>query len=170
MSPEDRRKEIALYLMTEKKPISGSLLSKKFNVSRQIIVQDITVLKSLGYDIISTHYGYVIQKNPYVERIVKVYHTKENTEDELSTIVNLGGMVVDVQIWHKAYGKITADLNIYNQNHIEKFMSNVRSGKSTELMNITGGYHYHTIRANDDATLKKIINELEKKNYLASGD
>ena len=60
MKAAERRKEIANYLMAEGKAISGGALSDKFGVSRQIIVQDISVLKAAGYDILSTHSGYVI--------------------------------------------------------------------------------------------------------------
>ena len=54
MKAEERRKEIITFLMSQQKTVSGGELSARFGVSRQIIVQDITVLKALGYDILST--------------------------------------------------------------------------------------------------------------------
>ena len=57
MKADERRKEIANYLMSEQKPVSGGVLSDKFGVSRQIIVQDISVLKAAGFEILSTHSG-----------------------------------------------------------------------------------------------------------------
>ena len=167
MKAADRRKAIVNLLLTTTEAISGSKLSEEFGVSRQIIVQDITVLKGSGHDIISTHNGYIIQKSPLKERVFKVYHTTEETEDELATIVNLGGTVVDVFVWHKVYGKMTAPLNIFSNLHIKQFIEGVRSGKSTELMNITGGYHYHTVRAESEAMLDKIEQTLKSKNYIA---
>ena len=125
------------------------------------------MLKGMGYGILSTHNGYIIQKSPLKERIFKVYHTTEQTEDELNTIVNLGGTVVDVFVWHKVYGKMTAPLNIFSSMHIKQFIEGVRSGKSTELMNITGGYHYHTIRADSEIVLDKIQTALEERGYIA---
>ena len=100
----ERRKKLVALLMAGQKAVSGSELSKYLGVSRQIIVQDIAVLKAAGYDIISTHYGYILKDSPLIQRVVKVYHTTEQTEDELTTIVELGGMVVDVFVWHKVYG------------------------------------------------------------------
>ena len=167
MKAADRRKAIVNLLLTTTEAISGSKLSEEFGVSRQIIVQDITVLKGSGHDIISTHNGYIIQKSPLKERVFKVYHTTEETEDELATIVNLSGTVVDVFVWHKVYGKMTAPLNIFSNLHIKQFIEGVRSGKSTELMNITGGYHYHTVRAESEAILDKIEQTLKSKNYIA---
>ncbi len=167
MKAADRRKAIVNLLLSSTQAISGGKLSEKFGVSRQIIVQDITVLKGSGYDILSTHSGYIIQKSPLKERVFKVYHTTEETEDELTTIVNLGGTVVDVFVWHKVYGKMTAPLNIFSSLHIKQFIEGVRSGKSTELMNITGGYHYHTVRAESELVLDKIEQALKSKNYIA---
>ena len=169
MKAADRRKAIVNLLLSSNEAISGGKLSEEFGVSRQIIVQDITVLKGLGYEILSTHNGYIIQKSPLKERVFKVYHTTEQTEDELTAIVNLGGTVVDVFVWHKVYGKMTAPLNIFSALHIKQFIEGVRSGKSSELMNITGGYHYHTVRAESEDILNRIQNALEERGYIAQG-
>ncbi len=166
MKAEERRKEIAGFLMSEEKPVSGGILSERFGVSRQIIVQDISVLKASGYDILSTHNGYIIRSSPLAERVFKVFHTTEQTEDELNCIVDLGGTVVDVFVWHKVYGKIEAKLNIFSRLHVKQFIEGVRSGKSTELMNVTGGYHYHTVRADSEEHLNGIFAELKKRNYI----
>lgn len=167
MKAAERRNAIANFLLAEDKAVSGGELSEKFGVSRQIIVQDITVLKGLGYDILSTHNGYIIQKSPLKERVLKLHHTTEQTEDELSLIVRLGGTVVDVFVWHKVYGKMEAKLNIFSDLHVKQFIEGVRTGKSTELMNITGGYHYHTIRAESEEVLDQIEKVLEERGYIA---
>lgn len=167
MKAAERRTAIANLLLSESRAVSGSELSEKFGVSRQIIVQDITLLKSSGYDILSTHSGYIIQKSPLKERVFKLYHTTKQTEDELNLIVDLGGTVVDVFVWHKVYGKMIAPLNIFSSLHVKQFIEGVRTGKSIELMNITGGYHYHTVRAESEETLDKISKSLEERGYIA---
>ncbi len=162
----ERRKAIVNLLLSSKEPISGGELAQEFDVSRQTIVQDITVLKGTGYEILSTSQGYVIRKTPLAERVFKLKHTTEQTEDELSCIVNLGGTVVDVFVWHKVYGKIEATLNIFSPMHVKQFMEGIRTGQSTELMHVTGGYHYHTVRADNDAVLDRIEAVLNEKNYI----
>lgn len=169
MKAEVRRKEIASLLMTAGEPISGGALAEKLGVSRQIIVGDIAILKAAGYEIISTHSGYVLKETPLAERVFKLKHTTEETEDELSCIVDLGGTVVDVFVWHKVYGRIYAPLNIFSHYHIDKFIEGVRSGKSTELMNITGGYHYHTVSAESEEILDRIESALNERGYIAPG-
>ena len=166
MKVAERRKAIVNLLLSAKEPISGSELAQEFDVSRQIIVQDITVLKGTGYEILSTNQGYIMQKSPYAERVFKVRHTTEQTEDELTSIVDLGGTVVDVYVWHKVYGRIEAALNIFSHMHVKQFMEGVRSGQSTELMHVTGGYHYHTVRADHEDVLDRIEEVLKEKNYI----
>ena len=170
MKANERRKAIVNLLLSEQEALSGSALSERFGVSRQIIVQDITVLKGMGYDILSTHNGYIMQKSPLKERVLKLHHTTEQTEDELSLIVGLGGTVVDVFVWHKVYGKMEAKLNIFSDLHVKQFIEGVRTGKSSELMNITGGYHYHTIRADSEEILDRIENVLKERGYIAPGE
>ena len=50
---------------------------------------------------------------------------------------------------------------------MKQFIEGVRSGKSTELMNITGGYHYHTIRAENEKVMNNIVKALTEKGYIA---
>lgn len=78
-----------------------------------------------------------------------------------------GGTVVDVFVWHKVYGKLTVNLNIFSRLNVKQFIEGVRSGKSTELMTVTGGYHYHTVRAESQEVLEQISKALCDKNYIA---
>ena len=168
MKADARRKQIAAILLGADAPVSGGKLAEMLQVSRQIIVQDIAVLKAAGYQILATHQGYIMQDSPLIERVVKVYHTRAQTEDELSCIVDLGGTVVDVIVRHKVYGKLTANLNIFSSHGIKQFIDGIESGKSTELMNVTSGYHYHTIRAESQEVLDRIETALKARGYLIS--
>lgn len=167
MKADERRNAIAAFLSAKDRAVAGGVLAAEFGVSRQIIVQDIAALKNAGYDILSTRHGYLIHKTPLVEQVFKVFHTTEETEDELNCVVDLGGTVVDVFVWHKVYGRIDAKLNISTRDDVQQFLEGVRSGKSSELMNVTGGYHYHTVRADSEDTLYRIAKALAEKNYIA---
>ena len=167
MKSDERRREIVHLLMSKKDPVSGTELSEHFGVSRQIIVKDISVLKAAGYEILPTHYGYILTLTPLISKVFKVWHTTEQTEEELRLIVELGGTVENVYVWHKVYGKIEARLNIFSRMHIKQFIEGIRSGKSTELMNITGGYHYHTVLAESADVLDKIGKALAERGFIA---
>ncbi len=166
MKAEKRREEITKILLTADGAVSGSSLAQSLNISRQIIVQDIAVLRAKGYDILSTHSGYVIERHPLSERVFKVRHTSEETSDELTRIISLGGTVVNVYVWHKIYGKIEGSLNIFSLRGVEQLVEGIKSGKSSELMNITSGYHYHTVRADSEEVLDKIGASLAEAGYI----
>lgn len=165
MKAEERRKAIISLLTSENTPVSGSALAEKFNISRQMIVHDIALLKAQGYDILSTNSGYVVKETPKYERVFKVRHMSDRTEEELSLIVDLGATVDNVYVWHKVYGKIEAQLNIFSRRGIRQFIEGIESGTSKELMSITDGYHYHTVKADSIETLDKIQAELEKRGF-----
>lgn len=167
MKVAKRRTEIIRVLDGSKTPLTGTDLSKKFGVSRQIIVGDISALKEEGYKISSTHFGYVLKGLPLKSRVFKVKHASDKTGDELSLIVSMKGQVADVYVVHDVYGKISAPLNIYTEEHVKAFMDGVRSGKSSELMNITEGNHYHTVRAKTEEILDQIEAKLKAEGYLA---
>ena len=170
MRAAERRKAISELLHSQAAAISGGELSARFGVSRQIIVQDIALLKSAGYDIISTHYGYVLKSSPLASRVFKVLHKADQTEDELNTIIKNGGTVADVFVLHKVFGKVEAPLNIFTPQQVRQFMDGVKTGDSTELMNITGGVHYHTVRAETEEMLDEIGKALAAKGFLAEED
>ena len=166
MKAKERRKAIVTLLLSKKEAISGSVLAERFGVSRQIIVLDIATLKSEGFDILSTHSGYLMKESPLPERVFHVRHSEEDTADELLCIVGLGGTVVDVTVSHKVYGNLSAQLDIYSKKQVEEFLEGVRSGRSSELMTVTGGYHSHTVRAESTEILDRIESELRRRSYL----
>lgn len=166
MTGSDRRQEILKNIKENDRPVSGSKLAKDYDVSRQVIVQDIALLRASGYDIISTNRGYVLEGQTCAERVFKVRHTDEQLETELCTIVDLGGQVKNVMVNHKVYGHIEAELGITSRRKVKEFLEDIESGKSTPLKNITSDYHYHTVTADSEETLGMIEEELRKLGFL----
>lgn len=166
MTGSDRRQEILKNIKESDRPVSGSKLAKDYDVSRQVIVQDIALLRASGYDIISTNRGYVLEGQTCAERVFKVRHTDEQLETELCTIVDLGGQVKNVMVNHKVYGHIEAELGITSRRKVKEFLEDIESGKSTPLKNITSDYHYHTVTADSEETLGMIEEELRKLGFL----
>lgn len=164
---EARRKSMATLLKMSDTPIPGQLLAEKFGVSRQIIVRDISALRDGGLPVVSTNRGYFVETKECRSRTVKVRHTDEETGDELMTVVELGGTVVDVFVKHRVYGELRAPLHVSTRLDVARFLEDIRSGKSTPLKNITSGYHYHTIEAESEAVLDAITEALRKKKYMA---
>lgn len=163
----ERREEILRLLRDAATPMSGTALGRATGVSRQMVVQDIALLRSKGQPILATARGYLLAQPKQCERLFKVRHTTEQAEEELYAVVDLGGCVMDVMVNHRAYGKISAPLQIKNRRDVHKFMENIHTGKSTPLLNVTSGYHFHHVTAESEEVLDEIEAALKEKGFLA---
>ena len=162
-----RRKKIVDLLKQSPVPLSGTALGKQTGVSRQVVVQDMALLRTEGYDITATPRGYVLSAPGHATRIIKVCHTDEQIEEELTAIVDLGGSILDVMVNHRAYGRITAPLNVRNRRDVQDFINKIKTGKSTSLLNVTSGYHFHKISAESIEILDEIEAALKEIGMLA---
>ena len=168
MHGSERREQIIRQIQESKAPVSGTKLASFYNVSRQVIVQDMALLRAQGHEVLSTNRGYLIQVPLRLSRVFKVFHTSEQIADELCTIVDLGGTAEDVFVHHKIYGLIQAPLHISSRRDVQIFLEELKSGKSTPLKDVTSGYHYHTVSADSQETLDLIEQELLTKGYLCT--
>lgn len=166
MTGSERREAIVSRIKDSAAPVSGTALAASFGVSRQVIVQDIALIRAAGHDILSTNRGYIINEPRSVTRVFKVKHTDEQVEEELNSIVDLGGCVRNVMVNHRVYGHLEAELNITSRRRVAEFLRDLESGKSSPLKNITSGYHYHTVEADSEETLDMIGEMLEEKGFL----
>ncbi len=165
-----RREGILEILHSEQQPVSGTELAGRLGVSRQVIVQDIALLRATDKNILSTNKGYILfmEKQNAVKkrRTYKVKHEDEEIQDELNTIVDNGGRVRDVVVEHEIYGQIAADLIINSRADAEAFVRKVEKYRTSPLCSLTGGVHFHTVEADAEEILDRIENELNKRGYL----
>lgn len=168
MTGTERRDMILERIKSSKAPVSGSALASQCDVSRQVIVQDMALLRAAGYDIISTNRGYLLNAPHTVSRIFKVRHTDEQMEEEMCAIVDLGGCIVNVVVNHRVYGRMEAALGVDSRRKVGEFIKDIEQGKSSPLKNITSDYHYHKIEADSEETLNMIEEMLREKKFLVS--
>ena len=165
-----RRIAIIDYLNTITTPVSGTELAKHFGVSRQIIVQDVALLRAENRNILSTNKGYVLfhtqEQRTGFSAVIMVKHTAEQTLDEMRSIVDYGGSMLDVFIDHDLYGQIRVDLVINNMIDAEEFCDKMKSSTSKPLKALTEDCHYHTIKAPSQKALELILKELKEKGIL----
>ena len=167
MNGEERRSQILQILADSAKPVAGTLLAQRLNVSRQVIVQDVALIRASGYSIASLARGYVLETPSQAKRVFKVRHSDEDTEKELNLMVDAGGTVDDVFVFHKCYGLVRAPMDIKSRYHVKQFLDDIASGKSSLLKNVTSGYHYHTVLADSEETLDLIEKSLKEHGFLA---
>lgn len=166
MTGSDRRTRILQQMKNNPEPVSGTKLAAACQVSRQVIVQDIALLRASGYDILSTNRGYVLNQRSCCSRVFKVCHTDEKLEEELTLIVDQGGVVENVMIRHEVYGELEAELKIRSRRDVGRFIEEIHSGKSSPLKNITSNYHYHKVSADSEETLDLIEEVLRSHGFL----
>lgn len=170
MEGKERRDKIIELLKSYKEPISGSELAKQLGVSRQVIVQDIALLRAVNKNILSTTKGYILyyQEKEKVNRCFLVKHSTEEIEEELCTIVDFGGKILDVIVSHDIYGEIATDLIISTRQDVYDFVHKVKTKRTVPLKELTAGVHLHTVEANSEEVLDRIEQALREKKYLIS--
>jgi len=86
--------------------------------------------------------------------------------DEMRSIVDYGGCMLDVFIDHDLYGQIRVDLLINDIKDAEEFCEKMRNSTSKPLKVLTEDCHYHTITAPSQKALELILNELKNLQIL----
>ncbi|MFD1040130.1 transcription repressor NadR [Virgibacillus byunsanensis] len=170
MSSIERQNLIMKRLKETELPIKGSDFAKKTNVSRQVIVQDVSILKAKNEPIIATSQGYMLikhQPDKHVKQSVIVCkHTPEQTEEELNCLVDHGVTVRDVIVEHAVYGDLTASVMVSNRAEVTQFVTRIKETNATYLSTLTEGIHLHTLEADTQEKIDAACKELEKAGIL----
>jgi len=170
MTGEERRTKILKRLQETDTPLSGTALAKAFHVSRQIIVQDIALIRAENYGILSTNKGYLLRskktENTQPKRVFFVKHATQQVLDEFKTIIELGGKVLDVAVEHELYGQICVDLLIETEADAADFHNKLMACRDNPLKVLTDDCHYHTVAAPSEKLLDLIEEDLRRKGYL----
>ena len=164
-----RREYVLSTIKLQEKPVSASSLAKELNVSRQVIVGDVALLRAQGHDIIATARGYMVPNysdaNQYIGKVV-CQHTPCKTKDELYLMADLEAIVLNVIVEHGFYGEITGCLNIASRSDVDIFVSKVNASKIKLLSELTMGIHLHTIACRDKAHFDAVNQALGASGYL----
>ena len=167
MTTSQRRTEILQILKKADTPVAAKELAAHFGVSRQVIVQDMAVIRVSTPGILSTTRGYVLQQDNGSAREFKVCHTPEQAETEMNLIVDYGGHIRNVSISHRLYGRISADMDIHSRQDVHEFLDALKNSHSSVLSRATSGYHYHRVDADTPERLDMIQQKLREAGFLA---
>lgn len=167
MDGNTRRQAIIKELTQASAPLSGNTLAAKMSVSRQVIVQDIALLRT-EYPILATAQGYVLYVPAHRKcvRAFLVKHDHQSIHEELTTIVALGGLVLDVIVEHDVYGQLRADLNLITRSDVDHFCERLNRSTPGPLFPISQGVHLHTVEAESEQILDNIQKKLNEKGFL----
>ncbi len=161
----ERRNAIFECIKNQVSPISGNSLAKQCGVSRQIIVQDIALLRAEGYPIISTSNGYVMNEMQCASRKLKLSYNDSNMEDEMFTVVDHGGKIKEICIQSSIYGTLVANVNINSRVKVIEFMKILQENKCNSLESVADQAIFQTIEASNYDVLDTIEQVLSHKGY-----
>ncbi|MBM6619733.1 transcription repressor NadR [Bacillus sp. RD4P76] len=150
--------------------MTGSELAERAGVSRQVIVQDISLLKAKNEPVIATSEGYIFlhstKNDTLFEKVIVCSHTPEQTKLELFAIVDHGVTVKDVKIEHPIYGDLSASVMVSNRNEVEYFLNKVADTNAPLLSQLTEGIHLHTLQADSLDKIEGACHMLEQIGIL----
>jgi len=164
----ERRDELLRRVRTEENPVTGTDLAQALGVSRQIIVQDVAVLRAAGEGIISTPRGYMlIGGQPTAQRAILVTrHARHDAVDELSIMVDQGLRVVDVVVEHPIYGELRAPLMFESRSDVLAWHERIEATGASLLSDLTDGVHLHTVETFQPERIERARAELRKHGFL----
>lgn len=168
---EQRRELILKTLQEANHPVTGGELGDLTNVSRQVIVSDINLLKAKEEPIMATNQGYLYtrstQKVQDVQKIIVCKHQPEETEEELNILVDHGVTVRDVRVEHPVYGDVRASVMVSNRQEVKHFIEQIKQAQAPYLLNLDeSGIHLHTISAPRQEQLDDAQQALKKAGFL----
>ena len=170
MNGEQRRMKIRQMLAVAQQPLTGTGLAKELGVSRQVIVQDIALMRAEHLPILSTNKGYLLHPDDVrlqqPKRVFFVRHTTAQVLEEFMTVIDLGGRILDVSVEHDLYGPIRADLLIENAQDAADFVERLAACRDNPLKVLTDDCHYHTVAAPSEKLLDLIEAELRRRGIV----
>ncbi len=169
MNTNERREKLLDILKSSNIPAKGIDLAKELNVTRQVIVKDIALLRASGVPILATSTGYIVYSLKKQEYQIKCKNHKDNENLflELQTIIDLGAKVKDVIVDHPTYGTIKAELNLSSNRDLKLFIEDSKKNGFTQLSSLSQDYHSHTIEVPSKEVYEDIKRELKEIDILA---
>ena len=151
MNAAQRRESILKRLSGAEAPVSASALAALLGVSRQIVVGDVALLPA---------------DKGYTAILACVHSTEDEMRTELYTVVDQGGIVVDVAVENSLYGELRGNLNLASRYDVDNFIQQAKDTPEALLSRMTGGVHLHTLHCPDAGSFERIKKELEEKGIL----
>lgn len=168
MNANERRNRIRQILEETENPVSATVLAARLQVSRQLIVGDIALLRAGGFSVTSTSRGYILTEKTSSGCVFTIacFHSPEEMQAELYDIVDFGCTVLDVTIEHPLYGDLSGKLQLSSRYSVDCFIEKAKTERALPLSALTHGLHLHSIQAPDQRTRDQLLRKLERDGFL----
>ena len=166
MTSNERKHYILDALKNASSPISANHFATKLEVSRQIIVGDVALLRAAGSNIIATPRGYMLEHSSKYIHTISCSHTAENILDELYIIVDCGCTILNVIVEHPIYGEIIGNLHISSRMDADLFVQKIKEHRTAPLCSITNNIHLHTLSCPSEQHFQHVQRQLRTNGFL----
>lgn len=162
MDREQRIQYIQKRLESADGPVKGVDLALECQVTRQVIVGDIAHLRMLGKAVLSSPRGYRIARprQTMVKELLPSHLDIDQLQEELYTIVDLGGVVLNLSVEHGFYGYLRLDMRIGSRSDADRFLTDLRQKRTTVLSNLKDNLHRFLVETKTLDTMKSIKSAL----------
>ena len=168
---EERRSRLVSILRSSDSPVTGADLSAQLGVSRQVIVNDVAIVRATGEQILGSPRGYVLTDGD--ERPIATIacrHERVGFRRELEILVDRGISVVDVVVEHPLYGEVAANLLVQARSDIDRYIEALDREDAQPLSALTRGVHLHHVRVPNLDALEAARRELAAEGILLADD
>lgn len=165
----ERRNRLLELIKESEEPVTASSLARTLGVTRQVIVQDVALLRASKASILSTPRGYIYQHPADAQQLLRIIYCKHSYDDtarELQILVDHGITIRDVGIEHSVYGTISRELNLKSRLDVSNFISHIARSDVSLLSALTHGLHYHTLIGPNTEALDLACRELAKAGII----
>ncbi len=163
MSKDERLAYIVKRLESADGAVRGVQLAEECGVTRQIIVGDISTLRRNGKKINSSSLGYRMAKpkRPCFKQIMACRESLDRMLDELYTIVDLGGAVLNLSVEHGFYGYVKMDVNVRSHDEADRYLKYFRSTCRSVMDGFQDDGHQYLIETHSKEALARIRSALD---------
>lgn len=168
MENKERRRVILQKLKSTDKAVTGRELAINCQVSRQIIVSDIAMLRAEGEKILATSQGYILerQEDQKVEELKLFCTSTEALRHELELIVDNGGVITGAAVSYGPYGRMHCAILLNSRRDIRKWFEKLEELQLTPLSMLAGGEHSLYVEIDNAEEGEEIHQVLKEAGYL----
>lgn len=169
---EERRARLIELVRSTEGPITGSDLSTELGVSRQVIVNDVAIVRAAGVPILGSPRGYVLVEGTDDRPMTTIAcrHDREGNRREFEILVDRGVETVDIVVDHPVYGELSASLSVRSRADVDRYMQAIADDGVQPLWALTDGVHRHRVRAPSADALEAAKRELAEAGILLADE
>jgi transcriptional regulator of NAD metabolism len=163
-----RRERLVEILENNEEPLTATALGLEFGVSRQTVVNDISVLRASRVPIMSSRWGYYVsnEEGGMLKRTLPIICEEMNAYNVFRSILGYGGRVLGGKIYHPYHDIIRADFSVKDSQELMVYQQKIANGEHQSMLSLSAGYGWVDFEVRTREVYQLITSELRDHGYL----